>query len=357
MQASIMWLSPYIRQTSLIERQDRRQRQPTRPPMVRGWGKPHVLHQSLRSTPGRHLQAGLCIIHDLLQRGEFERGVQWVGERHPVEHGSWVKVLAQDHAHLPQAGDGPNLGVVVGEQVLSDAPQGLEHHRAGERDHREGQQEAFDLAPYRLGIRPGLKLPQAGVGELGERLRRQSPTTGAAYPPEHLPSPISLERLPAVHGVDQKVRVEDVTGSHTLPKTSCAVLVELLPIEAVSLGKAVGLGHPVGLLQEVFQGLHGASPGKPTPRPFLLQHQTVQQPTHQLGLGDPELSGPRLQRPLVLVAYVQLLSEHVYIIYITQRDHNLDTGPQADGPELKTYRRSGRVGPVRIRALVYRLTI
>ena len=46
--------------------------------------------------------------------------VQRVGERHPVEYRPGVEILTQDHAHLPEAGDRPDLGVVVGEQVLPD---------------------------------------------------------------------------------------------------------------------------------------------------------------------------------------------------------------------------------------------
>ena len=69
----------------------------------------------------------------LSQGGEVEFRVQRVGERHPVEYRPRVEILAQDHANLPEAGDRPDLGVVVGEHVLPDAPQGLEHHGAGER--------------------------------------------------------------------------------------------------------------------------------------------------------------------------------------------------------------------------------
>ena len=79
----------------------------------------------------------------------------------------------------------------------------------------------------------------------------------------------------------------------------------------------MGLRQPVGLLQETFEGLRRTSPGKPTSHPPVEQ-QPVQHPPNQLGLGDPELPGPRLQRPLVLVAYVQLLPDHIYIIYITR---------------------------------------
>ena len=45
----------------------------------------------------------------LAQGGEIECRVQRVGERHPVEYRPRVEVLAQDHAHLPEAGDRPDL--------------------------------------------------------------------------------------------------------------------------------------------------------------------------------------------------------------------------------------------------------
>jgi hypothetical protein len=37
--------------------------------------------------------------------------VQRVGERHPVEYRTRVEILTQDHGHLPQAGDCPDLWV------------------------------------------------------------------------------------------------------------------------------------------------------------------------------------------------------------------------------------------------------
>ena len=41
-----------------------------------------------------------------------------------------------------------SLSVVVGEQVLPDALQGLEHHGAGEHQEWEGEHEALDLPLY-----------------------------------------------------------------------------------------------------------------------------------------------------------------------------------------------------------------
>jgi hypothetical protein len=71
--------------------------------------------------------------HELLAHsGEVEVGVQRVGERHPVKYHPRVEILTQDYANLPEAGDRPVLWAsLVGEQVISDAPQGLEHHGAG----------------------------------------------------------------------------------------------------------------------------------------------------------------------------------------------------------------------------------
>jgi hypothetical protein len=35
--------------------------------------------------------------------------VQRVGERHPIEYRPRVEILTQEHAHLPEAGDRPDL--------------------------------------------------------------------------------------------------------------------------------------------------------------------------------------------------------------------------------------------------------
>jgi hypothetical protein len=66
----------------------------------------------------------------LAQGDEVECGLQRVAERHSVEYRPRVEILTQDHSHLPYAGDSPDLGVVVAEQVLRDAQQGLEHQGA-----------------------------------------------------------------------------------------------------------------------------------------------------------------------------------------------------------------------------------
>src|SRR5215208_8297979 len=74
------------------------------------------------------------------------------------------------------------------------------------------------------------------------------------------------------------------------------------------------------------------------PRQALsVKQQTVQHPPNQLGLGDPELLCPRLQCPLVLVAYVQLLPDHTYIIYITGCHRNLGTYCIQATPSCTTY--------------------
>jgi hypothetical protein len=76
----------------------------------------------------------------LTQNSKVEFGVQRVGERHPVEYSPRVEILAQDHAHLPQAGECPDLWAsLVGEHVLPDALQGFEHHGAGEGQEWEGK--------------------------------------------------------------------------------------------------------------------------------------------------------------------------------------------------------------------------
>jgi hypothetical protein len=141
----------------------------------------------------------------LAQGGEVECRVQRVGERHPVEYRPRVEILTQDHAHLPQTGDRPDLGVVVGEHVLPDAPQGFEHHGAGERQDREGEHEALDLPPYCRRVRPGLELSQARAPEFGEDLRREGRGSGAADVPEHLSGMLTFLWLPAVQGVGEQI--------------------------------------------------------------------------------------------------------------------------------------------------------
>jgi hypothetical protein len=75
----------------------------------------------------------------LAQSGEVECRVQRVGERHPVEYSPRFEILTRDHAHMPEAGECPDLGVIVGEQMLPDAPQGFEHYGAGERQDWQGE--------------------------------------------------------------------------------------------------------------------------------------------------------------------------------------------------------------------------
>ena len=45
----------------------------------------------------------------LAQGGEVECGLKRVGEQHPVEYRPHIEILTQDHAHLPEAGDRPDL--------------------------------------------------------------------------------------------------------------------------------------------------------------------------------------------------------------------------------------------------------
>ena len=63
--------------------------------------------------------------------------------------------------------------------MLPDAPQGLEHRAAGERQDREREHQALDLPPYRLRIRPGLELSRARAPGFGEDLRRERRGSGA----------------------------------------------------------------------------------------------------------------------------------------------------------------------------------
>ena len=86
----------------------------------------------------------------------------------------------------------------------------------------------------------------------------------------------------------------------------------------------MGLCQPIGLLQETFQGLRSASSGKPSSS-LPVKQQTVKHPPNQLCLGDLELPRPRLQCPLVLLALVQLLPDHTYVIYIISCHSDFNT--------------------------------
>jgi hypothetical protein len=115
---------------------------------------------------------------------------------------------------LAEAGDRPDLGVVEGEQVLPDAPQGLKHHGAGDWQDREGEHETLDLPPYRRLVRPGLEFSQARAPEFEEDLRREGRGSGATDAPEHLPGTLTPLRLPPVQGVDEHVGVHHTTSGH-----------------------------------------------------------------------------------------------------------------------------------------------
>src|SRR5215204_1554193 len=156
------------------------------------------------------------------------------------------------------------------------------------------------------GTRPRIRRGPAPGAPRFRRRRR------AGAPPWHAhasPAPCALRRRRARWCPPHN-------GRPSSKGSSRAVLVELVPVEHIPFGEAVGLRQPVGLLPEILQSIPSASPGKPSPA-LLIKQQTVKHPANQLCLGDPELPHSRLQCPLVLLAYVQLLPDHIYIIYIT----------------------------------------
>ena len=70
--------------------------------------------------------------------------VQRIGERHSIEYHPHIEILTQDHAHLPEAGECPDLWAsLVGEQVLPDAPQGLDHDGPVTRGANEQRQNVL----------------------------------------------------------------------------------------------------------------------------------------------------------------------------------------------------------------------
>src|SRR5215212_6430720 len=60
------------------------------------------------------------------------------------------------------------------------------------------------------------------------------------------------------------------------------------------------------------------APASPPPTGLPVEQQTVEHPPNQVGLRDPEVPRRRLQRPLVFVAYVKLLPDHIHIMYIAR---------------------------------------
>jgi hypothetical protein len=54
-------------------------------------------------SPSGSIPSGGPFYELLTQSGEVKFGVQRVGERHPVEYHPHIEILAQDHAHLPEA--------------------------------------------------------------------------------------------------------------------------------------------------------------------------------------------------------------------------------------------------------------
>src|SRR5215204_4342593 len=191
------------------------------------------------------------------------------------------------------------------------------------------------------GTRPRIRRgPAPGAPRFGRRRR-------AGAPPWH--AHVSL--APSGPGRRQAHWCPPHNGRPSSKGSSRAVLVELVPVEHIPFGEAVRLSQPVGLLQETLQSVPSASPGKPSPTLPLKQH-TVQHPPDQLCLRDPELPRSRLQGPLVLLAYVQLLSDHIYIIYITRCCRNLGTmfgtGTLNAWCELPVGNLSGRCPPFRV---------
>ena len=122
--------------------------------------------------------------------------------------------------------------------------------------------------------------------------------------------------------VDQNVSVQKIPEGtayrRTLAEVSGIVFVDLVPVDRVASGEAVrrrrALGPPRG------------SPPRPpwharrrAPPPFSAEQDPVEHPPHELGLSDPVIPRHSLQRPFVLLAYVQLLPHHAYTTYIVAR--------------------------------------
>ena len=105
-------------------------------------------------------------------------GSSGLGKRHPVEYRPRVEILTQDHAHLPETGDRPDLGVVVEEHVLPDAPQSAEHH--GTRERQTGKASMGNSTSAVLLLRDLGSSLQTRLGEFGEDCAE---LRGSAPPP------------------------------------------------------------------------------------------------------------------------------------------------------------------------------
>ena len=102
--------------------------------------------------------------------------------------------------------------------MLPDAPQGLEHHGAGEHQDWEGEHAALVLPPYCLCIRPGLELTQARAPEFPEDLRREGRSSRVADAP-------AASRRPALE--DQRQAEERLVALTSNGKTYYKLVEEL----------------------------------------------------------------------------------------------------------------------------------
>jgi hypothetical protein len=132
--------------------------------------------------------------------------------------------------------------------------------------------------------------------------------------PEHLPGTLTLLGLPPVQGVDQQVGVNQVTGGHPYPRLTPGP-------------RRARPGHTGSLRGSGGTQLTGRPPPRSPPGPPRRPPSQ-----DQLGLGDPQLCRPLLQRSLVLVAYVQLLPFLIYIVYIIRCSPNLGPCSEALRP-------------------------
>ena len=143
-----------------------------------------------------------------------------VDERDALDGRPRREVLREHYGNLVQLGRRPDLRVIVGELVVPDAPDRLEHNGWRERVHRERPLVEADLAVHVVGRDGRLEPAHRHARELGERLgRERARRTGRGRAPdagEDVERPGLLFGLIPVDAVDEYVRVEEVPG-HRYP--------------------------------------------------------------------------------------------------------------------------------------------
>jgi len=102
---------------------------------------------------------------------------EWVDELDAFQQLTVLEIFTEDHGGLVQAGGGPDLGVVIGQRVISRPARRVQYDQRGQIEHREYLDQALCLGnSLRIGVQ-GLLRAGADVDELSQHLGAQA--TGA----------------------------------------------------------------------------------------------------------------------------------------------------------------------------------